>query len=234
MSSEHVEVLERLRGVLEHGKMGDKCLIAPDLVTAAIASLSAPQPPAEAQPVGGGEVDDGSADASVWTLIALMERVGGERDSGYEGSFITMTLDQVYALEALLTARGHDPGWVDTEPPSAPVGVEWLSELSDDELRIIFYADPKLVTRLKAALTQQPAADHSEQPLDMVKQPAAVGDTRRLEYLIDNELLVHRLSDTGLWMVTTGDLTPAIDGSEYDTWREAIDDALATQPEATR
>ena len=43
MSSEHVEVLERLRGVLEHGKMGDKCLIAPDLVTAAIAALSAPQ-----------------------------------------------------------------------------------------------------------------------------------------------------------------------------------------------
>src|SRR5690606_2266931 len=43
------EVVQRLRGVLEHGKMGDKCLIAPDLVTAAIAALSAPQPPAEAQ-----------------------------------------------------------------------------------------------------------------------------------------------------------------------------------------
>ena len=44
---EHAEVLERLRGVLEHGKMGDKCLIAPDLVTAAIASLSAPKPEGE-------------------------------------------------------------------------------------------------------------------------------------------------------------------------------------------
>lgn len=49
-------VLERLRGVLEHGKMGDKCLIAPDLVTAAIASLSAP-PPAAAR-------------GDVWGLVA--------------------------------------------------------------------------------------------------------------------------------------------------------------------
>ena len=65
----------------------------------------------------------------------------------------------------------------------------------------------------------------------LTQQPAAVdeADTRRLEWLIANELLVHRLSDTGLWMVTTGDLSPAIDGSEHDTWREAIDDALAGQ-----
>lgn len=59
------------------------------------------------------------------------------------------------------------------------------------------------------------------------QQPAAVGDTRRLEWLIANKLLAHRLSDTGQWMVTTGDLSPAIDGGEYDTPREAIDAGIA-------
>ena len=98
---------------------------------------------------------------------------------------------------------------------------------------------------IKAALAQQPAAvDEAICPVcerltdirhcqacgcDFTagQQPAAVGDTRRLEWLIANELLAHRLSDTGQWMITNADLSPAIYGGEYDTPREAIDAGIA-------
>ena len=141
-------------------------------------------------------------------------------------------------------------------PPSAPVGVEaakhWHSLYrkecqlrQDDAARY-----GQQIVDLEA-LAQQPAAvDEAICPVcerltdirhcqacgcDFTagQQPAAVGDTRRLEWLIANELLAHRLSDTGQWMITNADLSPAIYGGEYDTPREAIDAgiaALAAQP----
>ena len=137
-----------------------------------------------------------------------------------------------------------------TVAPIAPVGVSKEVEaklidiaagvLNDNNGKIgkrKFRADAAaVVRRVLRALAQQPAARvgcegkpaPENSPCAVCgQQPAAVGDTRRLEWLIANELLVHRLSDTGLWMVTTGDLSPAIDGGEYDTPREAIDAGLA-------
>lgn len=53
-------------------------------------------------------------------------------------------------------------------------------------------------------------------------------DAERLEWLIANRLIAHQLSDSGLWMIVTGDFYPAIDGSEHETARNAIDDAIST------
>src|SRR5690606_19242227 len=144
---EHVEVLERLRGVLEHGKMGDKCLIAPDLVTAAIAALSAQQPPAEAQPVA-----------------KLVNRK--DADGGKTTTFIRPT---EFGMDLPL---GEYPLHLHP-PPSAPVGVEWpLSLLRAGHWREVYighrcmrlevtydYATwERLMAEVESAIAQQPAA----------------------------------------------------------------------------
>src|SRR5690606_37116700 len=127
-------VVQRLRGVLEHGKMGDKCLIAPDLVTAAIAALSAQQSPAEAQPVA-----------------KLVNRK--DADGGKTTTFIRPT---GFGMDLPL---GEYPLHLHP-PPSAPVGVEGL--LADLETIWHSVSDDKETTaayqRLKSALAQQPAA----------------------------------------------------------------------------
>ena len=56
---------------------------------------------------------------------------------------------------------------------------------------------------------------------------ALVEDRGRLRWLVAHELLVHRMSDSGLWMIVSGDLSPAIDGGEYESPMAAIDAARA-------
>src|SRR5690606_39014631 len=103
------EVVQRLRGVLEHGKMGDKCLIAPDLVTAAIAALSAQQSPAEAQPVA--------------KLVNRKDADGGKTTTFIRPTSLGMDLP-----------LGEYPLHLHP-PPSAPVGVDapgshaWMAEV---------------------------------------------------------------------------------------------------------
>lgn len=49
--------------------------------------------------------DDGSHDAAVWALIDLMKETGAVEDDGDEGKFLTLSLNDVYALEAALYKR---------------------------------------------------------------------------------------------------------------------------------
>lgn len=51
-------------------------------------------------------------------------------------------------------------------------------------------------------------------------------DAQRLEFLIDKEVIPHKMGDTGLYMLIGADHYP-YNGEEHDTPREAIDDARA-------
>ena len=50
-----------------------------------------------------------------------------------------------------------------------------------------------------------------------------------LTWLVSKELVAHRMVDTGLWMIVTGEGYPAIDGSEHETALAAIDAARAAR-----
>lgn len=54
-------------------------------------------------------------------------------------------------------------------------------------------------------------------------------ESERLDFLLKNELAVHRMEDTGLYMLVSTEGDP-YDGSEYGSARDAIDYARAGQP----
>lgn len=74
-----------------------------------------------AMQAGGGE--DMASDATVWTLIDLAKRSGATVDEGEEGTFFTLDVPAMYALESKLRYRGVDAGWAnyyDTQAPTPP------------------------------------------------------------------------------------------------------------------
>lgn len=136
-------VLERLRGVLEHGKMGDKCLIAPDLVTAAIASLSAPPPAAARVDVRG-----------FVALAEQMERDAAEcRRDGYTDAAVVkedcaQRIRQTLGISAIAEALAAEGVQPDPKPEARgvadakPVGTITRRDSGDEVIEHRIALDP--------------------------------------------------------------------------------------------
>lgn len=162
------EVVQRLRGVLEHGKMGDKCLIAPDLVTDAIASLSAQQSPAEAQPVA--------------KLVNRKDADGGKTTTFIRPTSLGMDLP-----------LGEYPLHLHP-PPSAPVGVDAADALRIVNTAIEVC---NLRDRPAMAEDLETVRWYIEQTADLAQQPAAVDGMAELVGLLD-EVRSHFTRDDDL------------------------------------
>ena len=178
---EHVEVLERLRGVLEHGKMGDKCLIATDLVTAAIAALSAPKSgdwvlvprvPTPEMVQASNDISCRAEGEEHWAaMLAAAPQPPAEEQpvEPCDGSAFDLSMREYEAAavkhgrcgdNALAVAAAAEKVYAlhnaRTPPPSAPVGVEaLLREYRPSMDTEVLHAWAKDVV---AALAQQPAA----------------------------------------------------------------------------
>lgn len=178
---EHVEVLRHMKETIKAIMQSEVAAL-----DAAIAALSAPQPPAEAQAAGGGEVvawDNGSPCMESRPIGMVYPAKPAPRASGYlDSSGVEWNAYDTGQMEAYARAAYSD-GWAaclraarESTPPSAPVGVE-LSALRVQEWLQREYDILPPVQEIEQAMRTPCSCPDTERSL--AQQPAAVDDLIR-------------------------------------------------------